>query len=151
MSRYNAIRAALIVAAVLKPSLILAGFLCLASNVDTTYLLVIMAGYLFVSSLPGMCVDPVVEEEAAQRRPDDGILGYIRPLCIYFVLMWIFDQPEVRAFLATAAARLWDWRPTTVVTILCFHRLQKELRAALNFKITDLYPCLNRREKSEVS
>ena len=149
MSRYTAIRTALIVAAVLKPLLILAGFLCLASKVDTTYLLVIMAGYLFVSILPGMCVDPVVEEVAAQRRPDDGILGYIRPFCIYFVLMWIFDQPEVRAFLSTVAARLWDWRPMAVVTIFCLLRLQKDLRAALNFKITDLYPCLNRTQKNE--
>ena len=149
MSRYTAIRTALILAAVLKPSLILAGILCLASQVDTIYFLVIMAGYLFVSILPGMCVDPVVEEEAAQQRHDNGMLGYIRPLCIYFILSWIVDQPEVKVFFSKAAARLWDWRPLAVVTILCVLRLQKDLRAALNLKITDVYPYLNRTVKNE--
>ena len=149
MSRYIAIRTALIVAAVLKPLLILAGFLCLASMADATYLLVIMAGYMIVSMIPEMCVDPVVEEESAQRRPDNGVLGYIRPLCIYFILIWIFDQPEVRAFLSTLAARLWDWRPMAVVTIFCVLRLQKDLRSALKFKITDLYPYLTRTVKNE--
>jgi hypothetical protein len=48
MSRYNAIRTALIVAAVLKPSLILAGFLCVASKVDTTYLLLVVGHSTYV-------------------------------------------------------------------------------------------------------
>ena len=149
MSRYTAIRTTLITSAVLKPLFVMAGFVCIALRMDTTYLLVFMAGFLFVSILPGLCVDPVVEEETAKPHPSDGIFGYIQPLCVSFSLMWIFDQPEVRTFFSALATRLWDWRPMAVVMILCIHRLRKDLRFALGFKLSHLYPHLKSMEKRE--
>ena len=147
MSRYTAIRTALIAAAVLKPLLIMAGFLCFAAEVDTTYLLLIVVGFMFVSILPALCVDPVVEHENARRRSGDGMRAYLRAFGIYLVIRWILEQEEVRAFLSAIASRLWDWHLIVAVTLFCVLQLRKELRSALHFNISDLYPRFERVEK----
>ena len=149
MNRYTAIRPSMILAAVAKPLVIMAIYLLLASKVDSGYLLLLIALLVFVIILPALCVDPVVEDEETRRRPDHG--GLIRAVCAILLTRWILDQPEVETFLSALKSRLWDWRPMTVVAIFCLMRCRSDLRAALHFKATDLYPHLKRDPQPEVS
>ncbi|MCF7790165.1 MAG: hypothetical protein K9N47_28865 [Prosthecobacter sp.] len=120
-------------------------FLTLALEATTDYLLVLIVLLLFVSILPALCVDPLAEDEAARRRPDKGLL--IRPLCVFLLVQWVLDQPEMHSFISVVQGRLWDWRLVTVMSLFCAHLLYKGLRQALAFKATDLYPHLKRAEQ----
>jgi hypothetical protein len=148
MNRFTALRSAKILAAIATPMLIMSVFLTLALEATTDYLLVLIVLLLFVSLLPGLCADPIAEDEEARRRPDKSLL--IRPLCVFFMVQWVLDQPEMHSFLSVVQGRLWDWRPVTVMSVVCIQLLYQGLRKALAFKATDLYPHMNRVEQPAV-
>ena len=148
MSRYTVIRYSMILAAVAKPLLIMAAYLLLASKVDSVYLLVVIAALFFITVLPSLSIDPVEDEEARRRA---NRVSFVRALCAYLIARWILDQPEAEIFLSGLASRLWDWRPLTVVAIFCLMQFLTDMRAALHFKFSDLYPHLKREPQPEVS
>jgi hypothetical protein len=102
---------------------------------------------MFVSILPALCVDPVVEDENDRRSSGDSMLACLRAFGIYLVVSWILEQKEVRTFLSAIASRLWDWHLIVAVTLFCILQLRKDLRSALNFSVSDLYPKFERFEK----
>lgn len=148
MNRFTALRSAKILAAIATPMLIMSVFLTLALEATTDYLLILIVLLIFVSILPELCVDPRAEDEEARRRPDKDL--FIRPLCVFFLVQWVLDQPEMHSFIAVVQGRLWDWRPVTVVGVFCAHLLHRGLRKALAFKVTDLYPQMKRVEEPAV-
>lgn len=148
MSRYTVIRYSMILAAVTKPLLVMAIYLRLSSKVESVHWLFVIAALFFITVLPSLRIDPV-EDEAGRRRANR--VRWVRVFCIYLIARWILDQPEAETFLSGLASRLWDWRPLTAAAIFCLMQFHTDLRAALQFKFTDLYPHLKREPQPEAS
>lgn len=148
MSRYTVIRYSMILAAVTKPLLVMAIYLRLSSKVESVHWLFVIAALFFITVLPSLRIDPV-EDEAGRRRANR--VRWVRVFCIYLIARWILDQPEAETFLSGLASRLWDWKPLTAAAIFCLMQFRTDMRAALQFKFSDLYPHLKREPQPEAS
>lgn len=144
MCRYTALRTSLILAAVLRPSLALIMLLCMAAGKMGDWLFVPLLGFMLISYAPVLCLDPALEESRAGQSAE--MIAAWRLILIWSpcILPWIFFVPGVTEFVLKSLPLLWDWRVITGITVLCLLWLHRELRAALAFKPSSLYPNLKR-------
>lgn len=143
MCRYTALRTTLILSAVLRPLLTLAIFVCLAADWISLWVVAFGVCLMLVAIAPTLCLDPALEESRPRPLPEGT--GSRRAALIWLVYgLPFFYLPGVQDFVLKCITRLWDWRAITGASILCFLWLQRELRAALAFKPSDLYPNLKR-------
>jgi len=149
MKRYTAMRTSLIASAVAWPLGAMIFYLTLVYALPGIYYWLIISSVLCLVPLSvALCMDPAAENIEARPRLGKGssmtfirVIGFISWL-IFWLIFWLIRQPEVKSWLR-------DWKPTTVVVLLCLQIMRLSLRKALAFKVTDLYPHLRRVEKTE--
>jgi hypothetical protein len=125
-------------------------YLSLVYDWQSNYLLVLFVLFALTSYSPALCADPVAEDEAARtwRNKRRSIIAICIGISTAFIVHWLSGHAQVMTFFSSLKPRLQDWKPTTVMVLLCLQVIRIGLRKALVFKVTDLYPHLRRTQKA---